>query len=361
MRMDKSSFMKRKNRISPSEVQSIIVRGVNWVGDAVMTLPALDALGKAFPHSNITVLAKPWVVPVYASHPSVSSIIEYHKSFTFLKGIKDIFKTGNSIKKSGFDMAFLFQNAIEAALLSFMGRCRIRAGYDTDGRGFLLTHPVHRTKNILKEHQTEYYLNIIRELGFEAESKHPVIHLSRESIAKAESLLSIKDGPFIGFSPGAIYGEAKCWPVERFAKLGRMVLESGAKVILFGSRSEKQICSAVNSFMDNRAIDLSGCTDLGTAMALIKDCSVFVSNDSGLMHVSAALGIPTVAIFGSTNTKTTSPKGAKVNVISKNVDCAPCLKKKCPTDFRCMTNIEPEDVWSAVKLFAEEFINNNTK
>ena len=350
--------MNDKRKIDPLGVHNILVRGVNWVGDAVMTLPALDALGKAFPHSSITVLAKPWVIPLYAYHPSVSSVIEYQKSPNFLKGIKDILKTGNYIKKSGFDMAFLFQNAIEAALLSFIGRCQIRAGYDTDGRGFILTHPVRRTKEILKEHQVEYYLNIIRELGFEAESKPPVIHLSQESIAKAETLLNLKDGPFIGFSPGAIYGEAKRWPVERFAKLGRIVSESGAKVILFGSQSEKHICAAVNSLMDDKAIDLSGCTDLGTAMALIKFCAAFISNDSGLMHVAAALGIPTVAIFGSTNTKTTSPKGVNVSVISKNVDCAPCLKKQCPTDFRCMTAIEPEEVWEAVKLIAGGNINN---
>ena len=350
--------MNYKKKIEPSDVRNIIVRGVNWVGDAVMTLPALDALGKAFPYSSITVLAKPWVMPVYASHPSVSSVMEYRKSPEFLKGIKDILKTGSSIKRSGFDMAFLFQNAIEAAFLSFVGRCRIRAGYDTDGRGFMLTHPVHRTKEILKEHQVEYYLNIIRELGFEAESKYPVIHLSKGSIAKAESLLNLKDGPFIGFSPGAIYGEAKQWPAERFARLGRVALESGARVVLFGSQSEKHICSAVNSLMNDKAIDLSARTDLGTAMALIKFCSAFISNDSGLMHVAAALDIPTVAIFGSTNTKTTSPKGLNVSVISKNVDCAPCLKKKCPTDFRCMTAIEPEEVWEAVKLIAGENTNN---
>jgi len=350
--------MKNKKKINPLDVRNIIVRGVNWVGDAVMTLPALDALGKAFPYSSITVLAKPWVLPVYAFHPSVSAVIEYQKSSELLKGIKDILKTGSSIKKSGFDMAFLFQNAIEAALLSFIGRCRIRAGYDTDGRGFLLTHPVRRTKEILKEHQVEYYLNIIRELGFEAESKYPVIHLSQESVVKANSLLNFKDGSCIGFSPGAIYGEAKRWPVERFAKLGGMALESGARVILFGSQSEKHICVAVNNLMDGKAIDLSGCTDLGTAMVLIKNCTAFISNDSGLMHVAAALGIPTVAIFGSTNVKSTSPKGVNAHVVSKNVECSPCLKKKCPTDFRCMTTIEPEEVWQAVKNFIRGNTNN---
>ena len=343
-------------QLEKSNINNILIRATNWVGDAVMTLPALEAVRENFQSASITVLARPWVAPVFENHPAVNDIIIYNRHDGFKKNISEFFHLSNLIRKNRYDLAILFQNAFEAALLAYTGRVIYRLGFDSDGRGLLLTHGIKRSSEIFSVHQVEYYLSILKAVGLSAESRNPVIHLSEKDIAKAQNLLEsegISKNDFIlGISPGAIFGNAKRWPFERFAKIADMASERwGAKVIILGSKKEKDIGDQMAGIMRNNAIDFCGNTSLGEAMGLIAKSSFFVTNDSGLMHVAAALGVPTLAIFGSTDHVATGPRGSKTKIIRHDIACSPCLKPECPTDFKCMLSIEPEEVWDEMEKF----------
>jgi len=342
-----------RRSINPAGIKHILVRGVNWVGDAVMTLPALEALKEAFAWSEVTVMAKPWVAPIYAYHPVVDQILAYEKEEEGLKGLTQTVRSIRRIRENPFDLAVLFQNAFEAALLAFLGGVPLRVGYNTDGRGLLLTHRVVRGKDLLKIHQTEYYLSLVRGLGIEAENRIPNLHVSQADRHAAEAVLlkhGIHDGDFLlGVGPGAVFGGAKRWPAERFARIGDMAgREWGARTLIFGSGKEAAICGRVREEMQGPALDLGGRTSLGVAMALIEQCAFFVANDSGLMHIAAALGVPTVAIFGPTDPVATGPRGPYTAIVQHDTACAPCLRPECTEDHACMLGIRPEEVWEAM-------------
>jgi len=190
-------------------------------------------------------------------------------------------------------------------------------------------------------------------MGWDARAGDPFIFISEKDKKNIDRLLlSMGVGPeslIMGLSPGAKYGPAKRWPSERFAAIGdRAVEQWHAVVILMGSRDEMAICKEVSQAMSYEPINLCGRTTLGEAVGLLRRCRFFVTNDSGLMHVGAALGVPMVAVFGSTNPETTGPRSNKARIVRYPVDCSPCLKPECPTDFRCMRSIEPEAVWEAL-------------
>ena len=345
-------------KLQKSNINNILIRATNWVGDAVMTLPALEAVRENFPSASITVLARPWVAPVFENHPAVNNILIYSRHNGIKKNISEFFHLAGIIRKNRYDLAILFQNAFEAALLTYLGRVKYRLGFDSDGRGFLLTHKVKRSREIFEVHQVEYYLSILKAAGLKAESRNPIIYLSKKDLAEAAKLLEskgIRKGDFIlGISPGAIFGNAKRWPVERFAEISDWASERwGAKVIILGSRKEKDIGNKMAGIMRNKAADFCGNTSLGEAMGLIAGCSFFVTNDSGLMHVAAALGVPTLAIFGSTDHVATGPRGSKTRIIRHDIACSPCLKPECPTDFECMLSIGPEEVWEEMEKFRQ--------
>lgn len=345
--------------IDKSKIKRILVRMTNWVGDAVMTLPALEAVRENFPGSGITVLARPWVVPLVENHPAVDAALPFTKSRGYPWDLAETLRMARQIRQGAFDLAILFQNAFEAAFLVRVGGVKYRVGYNTQGRGLLLSHSVIKDEEITREHQVEYYLSILRAMGWEAKSRDPVLHVGQKALDSATALLASneigKDGFLLGLSPGAIYGPAKRWPEERFAAVGdRAAKEWGAKVLVFGSTGEQDVCRAVVRSMHEDALDLSGKTSLGEALALIKKCDFFVTNDSGLMHVAAALEVPLVAVFGSTDAVATGPRGNKSRVVQCDTDCAPCLKPECPDDFRCMLDIEADEVWQAMENLRSE-------
>ncbi len=336
--------------IDKSKIHRILIRATNWVGDAVMTMPALEAVRANFPDAHVTVLARPWVIPLLENHPAVNRVIPYRRGDGLKEDFLEIIRVIRQIRGQGFDLAILFQNAFEAALLTFLGGIKNRVGYNTDGRGFLLSHGVRRRDDIMKGHQVEYYLAILRGMGWEAKSKDPTLFVDPKEIENLGAVLltnGINEGDFVvALSPGAIYGPAKRWPAERFAQIGDWATEKwGAKVLILGSEGEKEICEGVSVAMKQPALDLSGMTSLPGAMALIKRCGFFVTNDSGLMHVAAAIGVPLVAIFGSTDPIATGPRGPKARIVQHETECAPCLKPECPEDYRCMLSITPEEVW----------------
>lgn len=358
-----------KKQIDKSSVKNILVRATNWVGDVVMTLPALEVIKKYFSSSSITVLAKPWVLPLFENHPAVDQVISFNKGEGTFTGLYEMIRTVRLIRKKRFDLAILFQNAFEAAVLAFLGNVKYRVGYNTDGRGFLLTHKVIRTEEVLKVHQVDYYLGLTKAMcwmpdtpGYSEEDRsefgphYPRLYVAREYTEKGRSLIKsngIDTSDFlIGLNPGAIFGGAKRWPSDRFAKIGDWAAEKwGARVLVLGSRNETDICNSLCSSMTHRALNLCGRTSLGEAMGIIGLCRFFVTNDSGLMHIAAALGVPTLAIFGPTDHVATGPRGPAARIIKHDIECAPCLKPECPRDHRCMLSIEPEEVWEEMENF----------
>lgn len=339
-------------RDNPVPPESILVRAANWVGDVVMSLPALEALRELYPQSRITVLARPWVKELLSSHPAVDEVWEYAKDGGRIRDLTAVWRAARRVRGGDFEMAVLFQNAFEAAFISRLGSVPVRVGYDTDGRGLFLSHPVSRKTAPKGAHQVAYYLNIIRALGWNGEDRDPCLRVAEENRDLAGRLLEgeevVRDRRIVGMAPGAAFGPAKRWPAERFAEIAdRAAAEWGAGILILGSAGDRESCRAVAAAMRNTPVDLCGRTGLGEAVGVIDACDLFVTNDSGLMHVSAALGVPTVAVFGSTDPVATGPRGEHTRVVRNPVDCSPCLRPVCPSDYRCMLGISPDQVWEA--------------
>ena len=348
-----------KKNIDKSRINRILIRGTNWVGDAIMTLPALEAVRGNFPSSTLAVLARPWVIPLLENHPGVDHLLPLRKGRGYLTDLVEIIRMAGHIRRLRFDLAILFQNAFEAALLTFLGGIGLRIGYNTDGRRLLLSHAVIRNDEILRQHQVEYYLSILRAVGWEARSKDPDLFVGEKDEESIRSLLlsnGIGDNDFLlGLGPGAIFGPAKRWPYERFAVIGDWAVERwGAKVLVMGSEKEKEICEALRGSMKYAPRNLCGMTTLGEAMALVRRCDFFVTNDSGLMHMAAALNVPTVAVFGSTDPVATGPRNKNARIVKHDMDCSPCLKPYCPIDYGCMLAIEPDEVWNEMEMLREK-------
>lgn len=334
-------------------IERILIRGVNWIGDSVLTLPAIKAIRKRFSNAHISLLVKPWVSEIFKENGDIDEIILYNK---------DRLKIVKELRQKGFDMAILLQNAFDAAFIAWLAGIPERIGYNRDLRGPLLTKAIPLDKSILKKHQVYYYLNLLNSIGIDTPEPQPYIHLIDEERERAKGLLNDLFGkedesPIIGLNPGATYGSSKRWLAERFAELAsRIINELKGRVIIFGSPSEIQIANQVFNntsritHRTSRISNMAGKTTLRELIAIISECDVFVTNDSGPMHIASALFIPTVAIFGSTNPLTTSPFGEGHKVITKNLPCSPCLKRECPEGhLRCMTDITVDEVFNAVK------------
>ncbi len=348
-----SMKLRASKKISIGEIENILIRGTNWIGDVVMSLPAIAAVRKTFPHSKISVLVKPWVAELLYICPDIDEVILF-QSPGIHDGIAGKIRLARELKDEKFDMAVLLQNAIEAAIIVRLAGIPIRAGYNSDGRGFLLTHSVRRTKKIRSVHQIDYYLEMVKTLGFESAGRSVNLTLTERHSAISEEILNChgigKEKIIVGMAPGATYGPAKRWFPERFSGVAdKLIDDFSVPVILFGSSDDRESADKVQQSSKNRLINLAGETNLKEAISLIARCNLFISNDSGLMHIAGALGIPTIAIFGSTNPVTTSPVGKKSVVISKEVACSPCLKQVCPTDFRCMDLIEVGEVYDVAR------------
>ncbi|WP_093882297.1 lipopolysaccharide heptosyltransferase II [Syntrophus gentianae] len=340
-------------RLRPEGVRNLLIRGTNWIGDVVMTLPAIASIRKTFPDAHIAILVKPWVADVLRLCPDVDEILLY-KSPGIHAGMKGKVRLAGELRERRFDAAILLQNAIEAAILTRMAGIPIRAGYNSDARGALLTHAVRRTREVRQVHQVNYYRAMVQALGCEPTDIGAMLKPGAEDQKLAERLMSefsLEKGSFlVGMAPGAAYGPAKMWFPERFGAVAdRLISELNARVLLFGSSGDRKAIEEVQGSSSFSLLDLAGKTSLREAIVLMSRCGLFVSNDSGLMHVAGALGVPTVAIFGSTNPVTTSPSGKRTIVVRGKADCSPCLKKVCPTDFQCMKSIGVEDVYRAAR------------
>lgn len=344
--------------LDPAAPRRILVRATNWVGDAVMTLPALAALHQACPQAEIEVLARPWAAAVYGAQPGVSRVLAYDKTGEHA-GAGGLLGMAKQLRARRYDWAVLLQNAFEAALIAWLVRIPVRLGYVRDGRGLLLTHRAALTPELRRVHETKYYLEILGQAGLlplvsPSEGVRPQLHLTLEDRAWAADYLEregLGGARLMGLAPGAAFGPAKQWPAERFAVAARELSDGFDTVLLFGSQGEAGACQAVAQGLNGfRVRNLAGATQLGQALALVERTGLFITNDSGLMHAAAALGRPTVAVFGSTNPVTTGPLGPHIALVRVPVDCSPCLKPECPSgDLKCFTAISPEQVAQAAR------------
>ena len=335
----------------------ILLRVPNWVGDAVMSIPALEAIRNSRADAEISILARPGVAALLAGQPFADRIVEYDYRGKH-RGWLGREKLTRYLRGEKFDCAVLLQNAFEAAWLAWRARVPKRIGYARDGRSALLTQAVRAPQTgEIPPHESHYYLELLRRAGWiESRGEVRPIRLqisepARESAEMALHHAGVRDVSWrCAIAPGASYGAAKCWPPERFASLAdRLISECGADVIFFGTPEERQIISRISEKMKSRAISLAGETAIGELAPLLSVCSMFIGNDSGAMHVAAAAGIPVVGIFGSTDPEDTAPVTQQFSLIREPVSCSPCFLRQCPVDHRCMTRISVDSVFSAAR------------
>jgi heptosyltransferase-2 len=341
----------------------ILVRAPNWVGDAVMAIPALEAIRQTHAQDEICVLAGPAVADLFAGQPFVDRMLRYDFRGAH-RGWLGREKLAAQLRAEKFGAAVLLQNAFDAAWLAWRAGIPVRIGYDRDARGPLLTKPIPVPHdNEIPRHESHYYLELLRRAGWAgsggAELPSVRLQIQEEACEAAESRLQTAgSAPGMwrcAIAPGASYGAAKCWPPERFAQLAdRLVSECGADVIFFGTPEEKEIAGRIRSQMKSRGIFLVGETSMRELAAMFACCSVFIGNDSGAMHVAAAAGIPVVGIFGSTDPAGTRPVTGLFTLIREPVSCSPCFLRRCPVDHRCMTRIAADSVFQAAALRKSE-------
>ena len=310
-----------------------------------MSLPAIRAVRGQFPKSHIAVLARPWVADLYAREQAIDRVIPYPgRKWTIVRRLRE----------ERFDGAILLQNAFEAALVARLAGIPRRIGYDRDGRGWLLTQavPVPLAGEIPR-HERYYYLEMLRRASVigripevEAIRLDGAADAARDGARRLRSA-GLEDA--IGISPGAAYGNAKRWLPERFAEAA---LRIGGPVALFGSKAERELCEVVAGLVRKSGAavhNFAGETTLAEFIDLAAACRVFLTNDSGAMHIVSALGVPTVTIFGATDHTTTGPTGPLARVVRRQVECSPCLLRECPIDHRCMTAVTVDHVLEAVE------------
>lgn len=335
----------------------ILIRAPNWVGDAVMSLPALHCVRQALPHAHVSILALPWVQDLFAREPFADRIIPYHAR----RGARDCaakWETAAVLRAERFDTALLLTNSFESAALVFAARIPVRIGYRRDARRWLLTRAVPvPAPGEIPEHQSFYYLELIRRAGWLEHLPPPApirlggIDDARKAGAARFSDLGVRL-PVIGLSPGAAYGGAKRWLPERFEESAAILARAwGASVALFGAAAESSICQRIASGLTGAGIaahNLAGRTSLAEFISLAAACRVFLTNDSGSMHIASALGVATVAVFGATNHLATGPTGPMARTVRHPVDCSPyanpCMRRECPIDHRCMRAVTASEV-----------------
>ena len=344
--------VRHKKKYEHNQINRILIRGTNWIGDAVLTIPAIKSIRNGFPHSHISLLVNPWVRDIFIYNKDINEIITYAQTGGKITRIKNVI---SHLRAKEFDIAFLLQNAFEAALLTYLARIKYRVGYNTDCRSYLLTNIVYLKREILKVHQVKYYLSLAYSLGFPQVDESPLVYTSITEDSYIDKWLSANNySPkelLVGINPGAYYGSAKRWSPERYAEVANILhKEYKANIVFLGGPQEIEMKEKIACHLRFNPLWATGNLSLIQTTALIKKCRLIITNDSGLMHLSAAVSTPVVAIFGSTDPHLTGPIGDKHIIIKKELNCQPCFKRQCPKKhLRCMELIKIEEILSAVE------------
>lgn len=338
----------------------IIVKSVNWVGDAVMVTPALGVLRRGFPDARITLLARPSVADVFLANPDVDDLWVADER----GGMGPFLKLAGRIRRGRFDLGIALTNSFGSALLLRLGGVKRRVGYDRDGRRLLLTDPVPVTPESLAGHEVEYYIRLLGGLcPIGVPPRQLVVPPTPEAEAEARVVIQRykleSDGaPLVGLCPGAAYGTAKRWAPERYAQVAEhLVKHWGARVAIVGAPSERDVAQEIVRESRVPVAALSGEFPLRVLIALLGRMRLFVTNDCGAMHLAAARDVPIVAIFGPTKSENTGPYHPRAHIVRANeLACPdhPCMRHDCPREHACMANVSVRDVTHAVDAQMQE-------
>lgn len=323
---------------------NILIRVPNWLGDAVMATAAISDVRMHFPSAKITALCQGAAAELFTHSPHIDEVVRFLPSPLFQKN-----PVIQSLKQNCYDLGILFTNSFSSAWWFWKAGIKHRVGYRKDARHFFLTHSLKFPSQLEELHLVEVYKYLLCPLGIPSSGTEPILYLTQDEKDSALTLLKEHGGNssslFIGVNPLAAYGPAKCWPQERYRSLiARLSKNPGCKVLVFGDKSGMPILNEICKGLSSNVVNLGGKTTLRQLISLISLCDLFLTNDSGPMHIAAALKTPLIALFGSTNDKKTGPYNHGT-VVRKEVSCAPCYLRKCPIDFRCMNNIEVDDVY----------------
>jgi len=335
----------------------IMIRATNWVGDAIMALPALRAIRQRHPDAKISIVARPYVAEIYREQQVCDELIPYDPSGEH-RGWTGREKLATELRARKFDVALLLQNAFDAAWLAWRAQIPQRIGYARDARSLLLTKAIPVPKpGEIPPHEKFYYLELLRRAGWlDQLPDEPHITLRVPDAARHCAMQTLLEAGSrahavrIAVGAGASYGSAKCWPPDRFARaLNALLAHADADVILFGTPGELPVSSAIAAELQRPPINLTGKTPIADLPALLSQCQLFLGNDSGAMHVAAAVGLPVVAVFGPTDPNGTAPVTPRLTIVQQKPYCSPCFLRRCPTDHRCMTAVTPAMVESALQ------------
>lgn len=326
----------------------ILIRVPNWVGDSVLASPAIDAIAANFPRAELWLSAAEGIEDLFASDGRIAGVIPLSPR----ADVQSLRAAARKLKAEGFETGILLTNSFGSALLFFLAAIPQRWGYATDGRALLLTKSVRRSKRDAARHQVHFYLDLVAGLGLKPGPPSLRLTVAEDEKKRARRRLDELGAdprqPLLVISPGAGYGPAKRWPASRFAALAALFQErKGTAVAVIGSAAESDIAAEIASSLKKRPLVLTGKTTLAELKGLISLARLFVSNDSGPMHLANALRVPVVGIFGPTDPAVTGPFEKPSAVIKKDVPCWPCSYRKCPYDHRCMNRIDPEEVYRA--------------
>jgi len=364
----------------------ILVRGVNWLGDAVMTTPALLRLREKFPAARLTLFGPEKLRDLWPQHPAVDEFIAFTPD-------ESIFSIGKKLRAGKFDLALVLPNSPRSALEVFLAGIPERTGYARPWRNFFLTRTVASRPEAVKmrkrtvaeirrrtggapasnstkinsetgatpvlrpaAHQIYEYLHLAAALGASPAPLAPQLTVTPEEMESVQKKFGLEKmaGPVFGLNPGAEYGPAKRWPVEKFIAAAKTIQQqTHCTWLLFGGKSDRPLTAQIQSAIGHQqsVINLAGRTSLRELMSLLKICRVLLTNDTGPMHVAAALGTPVVVPFGSTSPELTGPGrpgDPRHRLLNSNAPCSPCFLRECPIDFRCLNGISAERVVEAV-------------
>lgn len=356
----------------------LLVRGVNWLGDAVMTTPALLRLREHFPASHIALLTAGKIGALWQHHPAVNEVISF--------GAEDsVFAVGKKLRAGHFDLALVLPNSPRSALEPFLARIPQRVGYTRPWRNLFLTQAIPSRLGAVKmhkrtpaeiqqliaatppvpvtppppaAHQIYEYLHLVAALGANPEPLPPQLEVTPAEVEAARQKFGLTNspGPVLGLNPGAEYGPAKRWPAEKFAAAAKAIQQrTSCTWLIFGGKNDLPLATQIQSALgpaSAAAMNVAGQTSLRELMALLRLCRVLLTNDTGPMHVAAALGTPVVVPFGSTSPELTGPGlpgDPRHRLLRSAVPCAPCFLRECPIDFRCLNGVAVESVVQVVQ------------
>ncbi len=322
--------------IVPPPADRLLVVAPNWLGDAVMALPAIADVVRAWPRTALTVAARSVVAPLFGMVPGVAAVVPTELT-----------------AQAPYDAALLLTNSFHSAMSVWRAGIPERWGYRRECRGPLLTRAVAPPIGV---HQAQYFQQLVDALGFASGPLEPTLHVGPEVVARAQQMLTEqgwdRTAPLVAFAPGAAYGSAKRWPVASFADAVRSFQADDVVAVLVGSPADREAGEELRQLLGSggETIDLIGQTDLPLLAGVLAECRALVSNDSGAAHLGAALGVSVTVVFGPTDERATHPIGRRAPVVlTHKVWCRPCMLRECPLDHRCMKGIEVGAVVSATR------------